>query len=242
MTQVSEIVTGAFRETNIVAPAQSQNPTETTEALKSLQSLVLSSLGNEVGYIMEDWNVLDDASVSGNITNPAGVPLNAAQITDFYVKPNSRLICNLNSAATIKLDPQPQDGQRFAVVDAKANFGTFNLTINPNGRKIEDNVSGIILDDNSTALQWLYRSDIGNWVLIDPLTLVSEMPFPADFDDYFKIMLAKRLNPSYGATLKQESQDRLDQQRLQFITRYNQSRLRSIPSPNQSNPARPEGN
>lgn len=237
MTQVVDILTAAFRETNIVAPAQSQNPTETAEALTRLQALVLSSLGNEVGYIMEDWNMT--ATV---VTRPSGVPLNAAQFAAYTVRPNSRLIFNLAAPKTILLDPQPQDGQRFSVVDANNAFVTSNLTINPNGRKINGATANLVLSTAGDAKQWLYRSDIGDWVLIDPLTAVSEMPFPADFDDYFVISLAKRINPRYGQSLKQESQDRLVEQRLQFIARYTQSRLRSVPSPNQSNPARPEGN
>lgn len=238
MTQVIDIITAGLRESNVVAPDQNLTPTETAEALARLQALVLSSVGSEVGYIMEDWNVASATSY----TRPNGVPIPTAQTAGFTIKPNSRLIFNLSAVMTITLDPQPQDGQRFSVVDAANTFDTYNLTINPNGRKIEGTVGNITLSTENTSKQWLYRSDIANWVVLDPLTEATEMPFPSDFDDYFIIALAMRLNPRYGRTIDDQSKARFDQQQLQFVNRYTQSRLRSVPSPAASNPARtPEG-
>lgn len=237
MTQVSIILTAAMRETNAIGVTQNLTPDQTTEALARLQALILSSLGGDMGYIMEDWNISDTV-----YTQPNGVPVPAADMATFTIKPNSRLICNLALAATLKLDVQPQDGQRFSVVDAKKDFAVHALTINPNGRQIEAATANLVLNVSGVSKQWLYRSDLANWNLIDPLTAVSEMPFPSDFDDYFIIGLAMRLNPRYGRTLDAQSKARYDQQQLQFVNRYTQSRLRSIPSPAASNPARtPDG-
>lgn len=224
MTQVSEIIRQALRETNVVAISQDSNPTETAEGLARLQALVLSTLGNEVGYIMEDWNV--KAASASNVIKPSGVPLNAAQVAAWTVPPNARLVCALTGATTVTLDPQPQDGQRFSVVDAIDGFNTNNLTINPNGRKIDAGTANLVLSTAGDAKQWLYRSDTANWSVIDPLVDTDEFPFPADFDDYFIIMLAMRLNPRYGKQLTKESSARLEQQRAQFIKRYSQTRLR----------------
>lgn len=233
MTQVSNILTASLRETNALGVTQNMTPDQTTEALERLQALILSSLGGEVGYIMEDWNITDTT-----YTQPNGIPIPDADEAAFRVKPQSRLICNLAAPLTLTLDPLPQDGQRFAVVDAKNNFAAQNLTLVGNGRKIEGATANKVLSTNSTSKQWLYRSDIADWVLIDPLISTSPMPFPADFDDYFIILLAMRLNPRYGRQLDAQSKARFDQQSLQFINRYTQSRLRSIPSPAASNPAR----
>lgn len=218
MTLVASIVQQALRETNIIANAANPNPNEASEAVERLQVLVLSVLGNEAGYVLEDWNVV----ASNNILKPSSFVQNP---TGFYVAPQSRLICNLTAATTLNLDPQPQDGQRFSVIDAALNFATFNLTLNGNGRLIQGATTQT-LSTNGFATQWIYRADLANWVVVDPLVESSEMPFPADFDDYFIIMLAMRLNPRYGRELTQESQARLMQQRSQMILRYNQSRLR----------------
>lgn len=238
MTVVSDIIAAGYRESNTLALGQAIPTAATTEALALLQTLVLSAVGAELGYTMEDWNIANAA-----YTRPNGVAIPAADMAAFTVKPNSRLLCKLTAGLTVTLDPLPQDGQRFSAVDAKANFGTYNLTVNPNGRKIEASTANLVLSTNSTAKQWIYRSDLGDWVILDTLTTGSEMPFPADFDDYFKILLAMRINPRYGKTLDAQSKARMDQQELQFVNRYTQSRLRSVPSPAASNPARtPEGN
>lgn len=225
MTQVSEIIRQALRETNVVSISQDSNPAETTEGLARLQSLVLSTLGNEIGYIMEDW----DLKSSTDITKPSAVPLTPSQAAAYTVTPNSRLVVGLTASMSITLDPFPQDGQRFSVVDATNSLDSFALTINPNGRKLDGGVAPLVLSEEGFSKQWLYRADLADWRPIDPLELTDDMPFPPDFDDYFIIMLAMRLNPRYGRELGAESQARLEQQRAQFISRYTQSRLRTAP-------------
>lgn len=218
MTLVASIIQQSLRETNIIPNNANPNPNEALEAVARLQTLVLSVLGNEAGYVLEDWNVVS----ATNILKPSSFVQNP---TGFTVAAQSRLICNLAAATTLLLDPQPQDGQRFSVVDAALNFATNNLTLNGNGRLIEGAPTAVLATDGF-ASQWIYRADLATWVVVDPLVEGSEMPFPEDFDDYFIIMLAMRLNPRYGRTLTQESQARLMQQRNQMILRYNQSRLR----------------
>jgi hypothetical protein len=218
MTVVSSIITQALRETNIIAVGANPTPNEASEALDRLQSLILSVLGNEVGYVLEDWNITAD----DDILKPSGFIQNTL---DFIVAPQSRLVCNLSAATELLLDPQPQDGQRVSVVDAKGNFAANNFTLNGNGRRIEGALTKV-LATNSVKSQWIYRADQANWVVIDPLASNSEMPFPEEFDDYFIISLACRVNPRFGRELAAESKMRLTQQHDQLVLRYNQSRLR----------------
>lgn len=236
MTLVSSIILTGFRESNTLALGQAPQQNQLDEALPLLQNVLLSSVGAEIGYIMEDWNISDTSYI-----RPSGVPIPAAKFAAFTVRPNSRLICNLALAATLKLDPLPQDGERFSVVDAKADFAVHALTLNPNGRKIQGSTANLVLNVSSTTKQWIYRSDLADWVILDTLAPTDQMPFPQDFDDYFSILLAMRLNPRYGKQLDQQSQTRFQQQETQFINRYTQSRLRSVPTPAQNNPARTSG-
>lgn len=241
MTVALDIVVQSLRETNIIAIDANPTPSEAEEAVERLQSLVLSVLGNECGYIMEDW-VIRNSGMDNPlaVTQPSGYDLSTASIANYTVRPQSRLVVDLSAAQTVNLDPMPQDGQRFSVVDVAGNFNTYNLTINGNGRKIEDATS-LVLSDDSVSKQWLYRADKSNWVSIEPLDIESEMPFPPDFDDYFIISLAMRLNPRYGIDLNQASAARLAQQKPQFIARYSQSRLR-IAAPGYTGiPERPMG-
>jgi hypothetical protein len=219
MTIVSTIILQALRETNIIAITANPTPPEAAEGLDRLQSVILSVLGNEVGYVLEDWSVANVASItkpSGFVQNPAG----------FTVPAQARLACKLTAATTLNLDPQPQDGQRLAVVDAGDNFATFALTLNGNGRLI-DGGTAVVLDQDLARRQWVYRSDQANWIAVEPLSPNDEMPFPPEFDDYFIIMTAMRLNPRMGVSLTEESKLRLSQQRDQLLVRYNQTRMRA---------------
>jgi hypothetical protein len=63
MTLVSSIIVQALRETNIIAVGANPTPGEAAEALDRLQSVVLSVLGNEVGYVLEDWNVTNATAI-----------------------------------------------------------------------------------------------------------------------------------------------------------------------------------
>lgn len=223
MTTVADIITSALRETNVIGAGQTGSVSERAEGLSRLQALVLSTLGNDVGYIMEDWSV----TTAALITKPSGVPLSTAQAAAFTVAPNARLVCGLTAATTLFLDPLPQDGARVSVVDAINSFDTFSLTLNPNGRKISGAVAAEVLSTEGLIRQWFYRADAADWKVVAPLAEVSEFPFPEDFDDFFIISLAMRLNPRFGKELSKESAARLEQQRSQIAMRYNQTRLRT---------------
>lgn len=219
MTIVSTIILQALRETNIIAITANPTPAEANEGLDRLQSVILSVLGNEVGYVLEDWSVGSAISIK----KPSGFVQNT---TGFTVPAQARLACKLTVATELDLDPQPQDGQRLAVVDAGNNFATYNLTLDGNGRLI-DGATSVVLSTNLTRKQWVYRSDQANWIAVEPLSPDDEMPFPPEFDDYFIIMLAMRLNPRMGVQLTEESKARVAQQRDQLLIRYNQTRMRA---------------
>lgn len=221
MTQVSSLITDAFRESNLIALNASPAPAEMTEGLARLQALLLSVVGNEVGYILEDWKIVTATA----ITNPAAVALTTAQTTAYTIRPQSRLICNLTATTTINLDPMPQDGQRFSVIDALNNFNTFNLVVNGNGRRIASGTS-LTFSVNGAKREFMYRSDQGEWVEITTLTTGGDFPFPGDFDDYFVTALAMRINPRYGRPLPPEAAQRYAEQKQQIIDRYSQSRIR----------------
>lgn len=222
-TQISDIITDAFRESNLIPLNASPTAPETTEGLNRLQAIIKSVLGNEVGYIMQDWAITS----ASNITRPSGVALSSAQAAAWYVQPQARLQCDLSTATSIDLDPYPNDGQRFSVVDVGGNFASNNLTLDGNGRKVNSS-SNIVFSTNDEVREFMYRADLGDWVEIDNFATDDNLPFPEDFNDYFTTALAMRLNPRYGRPLPPEAAARYDQQRLQIIERYNQSRLRGI--------------
>src|SRR3546814_1582913 len=99
---------------------------------------------------------------------------------------------NLEEPVDLYLHPEPDDGSRFAVIDASENVATFNTTLYGNGRLIEGAFTQL-LNEDGVDKEWFYRADLGNWLLYAPLTIVLEFPFPEEFED----RKSTRLNSSH---------------------------------------------
>ena len=218
MTLVSDIIQQAYRESNLIALGATVSSNQETEALKRLNVLVLSVLGQEAGVKFTDIPVGD-----GNVSD-AGLAV-ASWDEDTPLPANSRVVANLEGATTLYLPPNPEDGARLAVTDASENLATYNLTLNGNGRLIESATTAV-LSTSGLARQWLYRADAGDWKLVTDFVAADEFPFPPEFDDYFITLLAMRLNPRYGRTLGEESAAALAKARTAFRNRYRQTQAR----------------
>lgn len=219
MTTISQIITDAYRESNLIAVGGSPTTAEQTEALRLLNRVVSSLFGNEMG---DPLKVLPLGK--NNILTPTNVNLYMDDILDYYVPANTRLQCNLEAEVTVNLTPHPQDGARFAVVDASNNLATHNLVVYGNGRLIED-ATNIVLDVNGLAREWFYRDDLGEWVRLSDLTLESESPFPPEFDDLLITNLALRLAPRQGTDFDIASQTAMTRLEKKFRARYKQTDL-----------------
>lgn len=210
MTLVSDIITRAYREQNLrPLSGSTPNANQIAEGVYLLNDILLSTIGNEVG--------------DGFVEYTVGTSYNDDQLLTTWIPDNVRVMLNLTEAKTYNLDPRPKEGQRLAIVDVLGNLATYNVTINPNGRRIED-ASTLVLSTDDLTAQWLYRSDTGNWVRISELISSDTMPFPREFDQYFVTMLAARLNPRYGQELSSETMRALVRSRSQLRSRYNHGR------------------
>jgi len=217
MTLVSSIINDALRETNIIPLGQAPSDEENAEGLRRLQTIVSSVLGNEAGD-----NLTPMPLGRNEIQSPSGYPWYANELPgNVFVPANIRLMLNLTGDGKVNFHPKPHDGARMGIVDVSNNLSEFHLDIYGNGRSIEgDDI--LTLDENGMVREWFYREDLGNWMRVTGITLTSEMPYPAEFDDMFIIMLAARLNPRYGQTLDPASQSALSRARSQFRARYSQ--------------------
>lgn len=209
MALVSDIITDAYRETNLIPMGSTPNSNQITEALNRLNPLVLSTVGFEAGEDLEDLNV--------------GGSYDQSSLINTWLPDNTRLLLNLTEPVSYDLDPYPYEGQRLAFVDAGNNLSTNNVTLNGNGRNIEGAAS-LVLSTNGDARQWMYRADTGNWIKITTLASGDTMPFPTEFDDYFVTMLALRLNPRYGQSITPETLKILARAKSVLQSRYNPQR------------------
>lgn len=218
MTLVSEIITDAFRQGNLVAVGVSPTTAQTNEALRYLQRIVSSVLGNEVGDPLVAFPLGQN-----NISRPSNFPYWAENPgPEWFVPKDTRLVLNLESPVDVYLHPMPNDGTRFAVSDTSGNLATNTVTVHGNGRTI-NGATSVVLNTNGLDQEWFFRADTGNWVVVAPLLTTDTFPFPDSFDDFFVTMLAVRLNPAYGIALDEQSQLILQRARTQLRARYKQS-------------------
>lgn len=216
MTLVSSIIKRAYRKTNLIPLVGSPNANQTTEALEMLNSLLLSSLGNEAGEELVPLNF------GGNYSEHDQSP-----VCDRWLPNNTRLMLNLTAADAVDLDPYPYEGQRFAITDMGENLATRNFTLNGNGHLIEG-ATTLVLSTNGMTAQWMYRSDAG-WVRMEELEAADNMPFPAEFDMYFVVSLALQINPQYGQELSSADFEMLRRARSQLRARYRNRKGEMLP-------------
>jgi hypothetical protein len=223
VTVLSQIITDAYRELNLIGKSETPTTEESTEAMRSLNRYIQGLFGNEAGDPLMDMLFGDNANVdSATYYNDF-----ETFVKSWYLPAGFRLKLNLDQAETIKLTPNPENGARFGVVDASQNLGTFNFTLQGNGSRIE-NATSLTLDGSTgTSFEWFYRSDTANWHRITDLTEVDESPFPEEFDDLLVIGLAFRLDPKHGAGVNQFSINTYNQTLKKFRARYSQVQERA---------------
>jgi hypothetical protein len=214
MTLVSSIITDAYRESNLIPLIATPSANQVTEALRRLNNIIMSTVGNEAGDELRDLNYGGDYDQSTCLRE--------------WLPRNVRLVLNLDAAVSLDAHPYPFEGQRLSFIDVGDNLNTYNVTISGNGRLIEG-ASSVTLSVDGDSRQWMYRSDTGNWVKIEELEEDDDMPFPLEFDDYFITALAMRLNPRYGQELHPLSLEALRRSRSQLRSRY-RSRISYTPT------------
>ena len=224
MTTVAQIIDDAFRVSNLVGAGRSPTDVEKTEALRYLSRIVKSTFGNEAGEAFTNVPV-----GSEDIERPVGYPwYDTIPDNDWFVPENIRVMANVKETVNLYLNPNPDDGCRFALIDVAQSLENFPINVYGNGRRIEGQ-KAIVLNQNGTNKEWFYRADTGNWVLYTPLELTAEFPFPEEFDDFFIITLAMRINPAYGKALDPQSGEMLRRSKSQLRARYDQD----IPMPSE---------
>lgn len=199
MTTISEIVTEAFRENNLIQVGDVPDGAEYLEAERLLTRFIKSIFGSEFGESLKTISVSSSQDT---------LPI------------NSRVLIDEDSPDVITLSELPQDGEQFAVLDPRGLLTS--MTIEAGGGTIE-NATSVTLDSTSPSYQWFYRGDKGNWYKVTDLTSEDDSPLPEEFDDLLSIWLSIRISPRMGAQTTQESATVYDAIKKKFTSRYKQS-------------------
>ena len=219
MTLVSEIITDAYRQGNLIAIGVAPTTLQESEGLRYLNRIVKGVFGMEVGDRLTAFPI-----GTNNRTNPPGYPWWGSGVPDssWFVPKNTRLALNLSSAVDVYLHPDPNNGTRFAYSDQSNNLATNNLTIHGNGAMI-DGATSVTVSTNGADAEYFYRQDLGEWKKYATLSLFDTFPFPEELDDFFILSLAFRLNPAYERQFDEQSLVHYRRQKTMINTMYRQN-------------------
>lgn len=220
MTTALETITGALRESNLLALAAEPNALQQAEGLRKLNILVASVFGDEVGVKLTEFPIGTEIATGVSVNWNAG---------DWAYPPaNSRLMVTDETAQTIYLPALADNGARIGLVDLKGSMAANPVTLHANGKRIEGAASLTVNEDNANY-EWMYRSELGEWVRLTLLDIDSDLPFPLKYDDFFETTLAMRLNPRYGRSVKPETAAALTRTMGQIRADYRQKRAVRAP-------------
>jgi hypothetical protein len=95
-----------------------------------------------------------------------GIALQAVQTTGFTAVAGRGYPCNTTSAGfTVTLPATPSAGDQVQLVDYAGTFATNNLTVNPNGLKIQTQTGNRIFNTSRLGLTFTYVDSTQGWFL-----------------------------------------------------------------------------
>lgn len=231
MTTTTAIIKSALRESNLISLVAAPTADQQTEAMSLLASVVAGVYGYSVGENLRDWIIGYDGQYLPN--------LGWNYLRWRWLEQNTRVVLNQTDAQTLYMPRRPNEGARIQVVVANGDVVANPVTLDGNGFLIDGDAT-LVIDAADDAGTWIFNAEAASWELVEVLALGDDMPFPLQFDDFFIIKLAARLNPRYGRSLTNETIARLQEMQEQIESFYRQKRavpaplaLRRLQTPNQ---------
>lgn len=193
---ISDAIARAYREAAIKRIGSTLTADETAEGLIRVNDFLFSLFSDEIGENLVDFpfppNIRNTPYPADTMAQQYPQNLSAfdqpftpvmSTTSDPTTCPqNVRILWRGTSASTIYLPEQPSDGARFAFADVGS---TATLTINANGRKIDNGTSigTTVTATNATdPSEWFYRADLGTWIVLKQLATTDSSPLPAKYD------------------------------------------------------------
>ncbi|NBW21260.1 MAG: hypothetical protein EBR82_76190, partial [Caulobacteraceae bacterium] len=103
---------------------------------------------------------------AGTLT--AGLVWQSVQTTGFTAVAGRAYPCNTTSAAfTVTLPSSPSAGDQITLTDYAGTWDTNNLTINPNGGKINGDTNNGIVSTERGAVNLVYVDSTQGWISYD---------------------------------------------------------------------------
>ena len=113
----------------------------------------------------------------------AGISWQAVQTSGFTAVSGSGYPCNTTSAAfTVTLPASPSAGESIVLTDYAGTWQTNNLTVNPNGNKIDGVASNAILSTKRQSISLVYIDATQGWIPFSGfLDTIPSQPYTASY-------------------------------------------------------------
>ena len=129
--------------------------------IKKASGSTITNSGTATGFKDIDWQSVVVADGSTNTTAEAG--------KGYFINTTS-------ATHTINLPSSPSLGDTIIIVDYASTFATNNVTLNPNGNKIEASTSSGILSNNDQTHTIVYTDSTQGWKIVNQDTATSIQP------------------------------------------------------------------
>jgi len=115
-----------------------------------------TDLNTYEGYGNSTWG-----SIGSGGLKPTSIKTSA-----YTAAANDLVRCNSTAGAfSITLPASPLDGDQIGIIDVSNTFGTYAVSVLPNGKTIEDDSTSLILDMTGAYVTFVYSSSTSNWRL-----------------------------------------------------------------------------
>jgi hypothetical protein len=138
------------------------------------------------GVLKASSGVIAAATSGTDYVAPAGafsgLSWQSVQTTGFTAVAFRAYPCNTTSAAfTVTLPASPSAGDQITLTDYAGTFATNNLTINPNGGKVNGSASNYLVSQNRWSLQLVYVDSTQGWLISGTTNLYIPPPISIDY-------------------------------------------------------------
>jgi hypothetical protein len=126
-----------------------------------------------------DTVALAAGAISSGFSRTGAVNWNTTiQTTGFTASSPNGYFCNTTSAAfTVTLPATASVGDIVAFSDYAQTFNTNNLTLNPNGLKVEGSTGVVAISTQGASITLVYADSTNGWIIVSSAQ-VSELPRP----------------------------------------------------------------
>jgi hypothetical protein len=201
VTTVHEIITRAYRESNLVVIGLSPTLEEQEEGLVLYNQLQKELLGFEFGDRLG--------------------AINLSSLADGVVAPvlNCEILLDTNNL-TLIIPDSADNGSRIRVRDVTWRLATFPLSVTTPNSRIEGGAF-LVLDQAGSSTDLWYSTYLNQWLRVKDALLPDVFPFDKEDEAFFELSLAVSLSGRSGLPVAPETGARYKKALSRFRSKYN---------------------